>query len=483
MITLNRAFFHILQHTIVTFIKHTAIIFCTSVLLLSGCASYKTKHTDTANIDVPANWAVNEAVSNAHATSLTTWWMRFDDVLLTQLIQQALQANTNVNSAKAALLEARALRDVAAATLSPTLGSSASAQRSKSGNNNAVNNFKVGLDANWELDIFGANRSGLAASEATALASASGLSNIQTSIAAEIALDYITLRNAQARLAIANKNLASQLETLEITQWRTQAGLVSSLDAEQAKTSAEQTRASIPPLETSIAQMSHALAVLTGKSPATFLAQLAKDSPIPQAQNNLALNFPAETLRQRPDVSAAEYRISAELARLEQADAARLPNFSLGGSLGLNALTLGSLTSGSSVVSSLLANVAMPLFDAGSRRAKVRAQEAVLEQTRFAYKATVLTALQEVEDALVALRGDLERVSRLKLAVEAAGNAAIMANQSYQSGLADFQTVLETQRSLLNTQDSLSNASADVSADHVRLYKALCGGWMPSNPS
>ncbi|WP_292843319.1 efflux transporter outer membrane subunit [Methylotenera sp.] len=466
-----------------TFIKHTAIIFCTSVLLLSGCASYKTKHTDTANIDVPANWAVNEAVSNAHATSLTTWWMRFDDVLLTQLIQQALQANTNVNSAKAALLEARALRDVAAATLSPTLGSSASAQRSKSGNNNAVNNFKVGLDANWELDIFGANRSGLAASEATALASASGLSNIQTSIAAEIALDYITLRNAQARLAIANKNLASQLETLEITQWRTQAGLVSSLDAEQAKTSAEQTRASIPPLETSIAQMSHALAVLTGKSPATFLAQLAKDSPIPQAQNNLALNFPAETLRQRPDVSAAEYRISAELARLEQADAARLPNFSLGGSLGLNALTLGSLTSGSSVVSSLLANVAMPLFDAGSRRAKVRAQEAVLEQTRFAYKATVLTALQEVEDALVALRGDLERVSRLKLAVEAAGNAAIMANQSYQSGLADFQTVLETQRSLLNTQDSLSNASADVSADHVRLYKALGGGWMPSNPS
>lgn len=466
-----------------TFIKHTAIIFCTSVLLLSGCASYKTKHTDTANIDVPANWAVNEAVSNAHATSLTTWWMRFDDVLLTQLIQQALQANTNVNSAKAALLEARALRDVAAATLSPTLGSSASAQRSKSGNNNAVNNFKVGLDANWELDIFGANRSGLAASEATALASASSLSNIQTSIAAEIALDYITLRNAQARLAIANKNLASQLETLEITQWRTQAGLVSSLDAEQAKTSAEQTRASIPPLETSIAQMSHALAVLTGKSPATFLAQLAKDSPIPQAQNNLALNFPAETLRQRPDVSAAEYRISAELARLEQADAARLPNFSLGGSLGLNALTLGSLTSGSSVVSSLLANVAMPLFDAGSRRAKVRAQEAVLEQTRFAYKATVLTALQEVEDALVALRGDLERVSRLKLAVEAAGNAAIMANQSYQSGLADFQTVLETQRSLLNTQDSLSNASADVSADHVRLYKALGGGWMPSNPS
>jgi NodT family efflux transporter outer membrane factor (OMF) lipoprotein len=271
--------------------------------------------------------------------------------------------------------------------------------------------------------------------------------------------------------------LTSQLETLQITQWRAQAGLVASLDAEQARVSAEQTRALIPPLQTSIEQMSHALAVLTAQAPASLLAQLAIISPVPQAANNLALNFPAETLRQRPDVSAAEHRITAELALLAQADAARLPNFTLNGSLGLSALTLGSLTSGSSVVSSLLANVAMPLFDAGSRRAKVRAQEAVLEQFRIAYQATVLTALQEVEDALVTLRGDLERLSRLKLAAEAAGNAAVMARQRYDSGLVDFQTVLETQRSMLSTQDSVASASADVSADHVRLYKALGGGW------
>jgi outer membrane protein, multidrug efflux system len=458
-----------------------SLICLTSLLLtLNGCALLNPSHPELAKVEVPAKWSVVEAVAASSSTSLNNWWQRFNDPLLVNLVQQSMQSNTSVNSAKSALQEARALRDVAAATLLPMLDTSASAGRSKSGHNSAVNNFSAGLDASWELDIFGANRSGLNASEATAQASEASLGDVQVSIAAEVALDYISLRNAQTRLAIANSNLTSQLETLQITEWRTQAGLVSSLDAEQARVSAEQTRAIIPPLQTSIAQMSHALAVLTGQPPAALLQQLSTANPVPQAANDLALNFPAETLRQRADVRAAEYRVTADLAKLAQADAARLPNFSLSGSLGLSALTLGSLTSGSSVVSSLLANVAMPLFDGGSRRAKVRAQEAVLAQTRLSYKATVLTALQEVEDALVALRGDIQRVSRLKLASESASNAALMARQRYDSGLSDFQIVLETQRSLLSTQDNVASANADVSSDHVRLYKALGGGWQAS---
>lgn len=470
--------------------RHKEVLFCKwqisilvggLFLLLSGCTAFKPHRLEPVAIEVPTAWSSISTVATNSTTSLAAWWLRFDDPLLADLVQQSLQANTSVNSAKAALLEARALRDVAAATLWPTLGSSASAQRSKSGSAAASNRFTAGLDASWELDFFGANRSALAASEATAQAGLASLGDIQVTIAAEVAIDYIALRNAQARLAIANNNLSSQLETLQITQWRTQAGLVAALDSEQARVSAEQTRALIPPLQTSIAQISHALAVLTGQPPAALLAQLVVIRPLPQAGYDLALSLPAETLRQRPDVRAAEHRVSAELARLAQADAARLPNFTLNGSLGLSALALGSLTSGTSVVSSLLANVAMPLFDAGSRRARVRAQEAVLEQTRFAYQAAVLTALQEVEDSLVALRGDRERLSRLKLAAEAAGNAALMARQRYDSGLVDFQTVLETQRSLLNTQDGVASANADVSADHVRLYKALGGGWLPDS--
>ena len=458
--------------------KHSAILIGTLALFLNACTVLETNRDLTPIQDAPSKWSADEAVSTANATSLKAWWMRFDDPLLTQIIQQAMQANTSVNSAKAALLEARALREVSAAALLPTLESSASAQRSKSGQTNSVNNFNAGLDASWELDIFGANRNALSASEATAQASAANLGNIQVSIAAEIATNYITLRNAQARLAIAKNNLNSQLETLQITEWRTQAGLVSSLDVEQAKTSAEQTRASIPPLQTTIAQTSHALAVLTAQAPAALITKLANDSPIPQAPNNLALNIPAETLRQRPDVIAAERKVVTELSLLKKADAARLPSFTLSGSLGLSALDLGSLTNSSSVVSALLANVSMPIFNGGALKAKIRAQEAVLEQARLSYEATVLTALQEVEDALVALRSDLEKSSRLKLASESAKNAAILANQRYQSGLIDFQVVLETQRTLLSAQDSLSSAYADVSSDHVRLYKTLGGGWV-----
>jgi NodT family efflux transporter outer membrane factor (OMF) lipoprotein len=448
-------------------------------LALCGCAGLAPQRAATPAIDMPAAWSTTAASAPAGATPLAQWWSRFDDPLLTDLVHQALQANTSVAGAQAALRQARALRDVAAAGLLPTVGASASAQRSKSGNNSATNNFSAGLDASWEPDIFGANRSALDASEASARASAASLGDVQVSVAAEVALDYIALRNAQARLAIANDNLASQLETAQITQWRLQAGLLSSLEGEQARAAAEQTQAQLPALQSSIEQSAHALAVLTGRPPAALSAQLAPARPVPQAAGDLALAIPAETLRQRPDVRAAEQQVSAAFARVAVADAARLPSFKLSGSLGLSALTLGSLTSGASVVSALAAGVALPVFDGGAARAQVRAQQAVLDQAGSAYRAVMLTALKEVEDALVALRGDRERLAHLRAAAEAAGNAALMARQRFNSGLVDFQTVLDTQRSQLGTQDSVANAGADVGADHVRLYKALGGGWQP----
>jgi NodT family efflux transporter outer membrane factor (OMF) lipoprotein len=461
--------------------KNKTILIISWVLLLNGCSLFNIIDSKPTAIEIPANWSKDKSVRNSDATSLARWWQRFNDPLLIQLVDAALITNTSVKSAKAALIEARSLRDVAEALLWPTVDGSASIQRSKSGHNKPINNFSVGLDAGWEVDIFGKNRSGLKAAEATAQASEANLGDIQVSISAEVAIDYIALRSAQSRLTIANSNLTSQLETLQITEWRSQAGLVASLDVEQARVSAEQTRSQIPPLLTSIEQLSHALAVLTGQPPASLITKLSIVSPVPKAANNIALNFPAETLRQRPDVRTSELRVSTELALLEQSEAARLPNFKLNGSLGLNALALGSLTSGGSVISSVLANVAMPLFDAGSRFAKVKAQEAVLQQSRFAYQATVLKALQEVEDALVALSGDIQRLSGLMLAADAANSAAVMARQSYESGLIDFQTVLDTQRSLLTTQDSVASAGADLSTDHVRLYKALGGGWVNTN--
>lgn len=468
---------------IVPGIRGTALLAGLMLLAASGCSSLVARPAAPVAMEVPAAWSaadVSQTSSPAgDASSLAQWWSRFDDPLLSELVEQALAANTSVTSARAALRQARALRDVAAAGLLPALGASASAQRNRSDSNDS-NRFIVGLDASWEPDVFGGNRSAVDAGDATVRATAASLGDVRVSIAAEVALGYITLRGVQARLTIAEDNLTSQLETLQITQWRLQAGLVSSLEAEQACAAAEQTRAQLPLLRTSIEQSQHALAVLTGQPPAALAATLAIPGPVPQAADDLSLSIPAETLRQRPDVRAAEHQVRAAMARVAQADAARLPSFKLSGSLGLNALALGSLTSGASVVSALLAGVSMPVFDGGAARAQVGAQEAALDQAQASYRATVLTALKDVENALVALRGDRERLLRLERAAVAAANAALLARQSFNSGLVDFQVVLETQRTQLNTQDSVASVRADLGADHVRLYKALGGGWDPN---
>ena len=448
-------------------------------LVLAGCSSMLPQRAQGPDaMALPASWsAAAPNAGTASSTALAQWWQGFNDPLLTALVTQALQANTSVRSAQAALQQSRALQDVGNARMLPGVSASASAQTNQTDSNAATSGFRAGLDASWEPDIFGGQRSGQNAAEADALASEASLGDVQVSVAAEVALNYIQLRGQQAQLAIATSNLTSQQETLQLTDWRAQAGLITALEVEQARTSTEQTRAQIPLLESNIAQTRHALALLTGQAPDALQAQLQAAQPIPLAPDNLALAIPAQTLRQRPDVRAAEHRIRGALARVSAADAARYPGFSIGGSVGLNALTLAGLTNGATVVSSLLASVSVPLFDGGAAKAQVRAQEAALEQARVAYQAVVLTALKDVEDALVALRGDRERLVRLEAAAQASANAALMAQQRYASGLIDFQVVLQTQRTVMGAQDAVASARASISADHVRLYKALGGGW------
>jgi outer membrane protein, multidrug efflux system len=465
---------------------------------------------------VPAGWsAANAAGAGGRAIngeSLTAWWQRFNDPLMADLVGRALASNTSINTAQAALRQAQALRDVAAAALLPTLGASASAQRGTVGGNSTGNKFQAGVDAQWLPDIFGARGAGLAASDAAAAASAASLGDTQVQVAAEVALNYLLLRSVQARWRIANNNLVSQQDTLQITDWRQQAGLATVLEVDQARAAAAQTQAVLPLLRISIEQTAHALAVLVGQPPAALQAEL-KTTPasartsgaVPQAaagavvdagvdagadadveaaapsRDEAALSIPAETLRQRADVRAAEYQVAAALARVGQAQAQRWPSFAIGGSISLSAISLAALTSGASVLGSLLASVNLPVFDGGAARAQVRVQEAALAQTQQVYRAAVLGALKDVENALVALNNDRLRVASLQVAANAAGSAALLARQRFSSGLVDFQTVLETQRNQLSTQDSVVSARADVGRDQVRLFTALGGGWRKEN--
>lgn len=454
------------------------------LLALHACGTApRTPAAARSLTDIPANWSATGPGSGGSAyVSLASWWQRFDDPMLDALVTGALQANTSVNGAQAALGQAQASRALAAAGLWPSLGSSASAEHGTAGGHSTGNSFRLGLDANWALDVFGANRAGVDAADATVAASNASLGDVQVQVAAEVALNYILLRTAQARSGIASDNLASQRETLQITLWRQQAGLVSALEAEQARAAVAQNLALLPSLQTSASQAGHALAVLSGRPPAALPALLVppqSTDAIPQVRRGLTASIPAETLRQRADVRAAEYRVAAALARVDQAHAQRWPSFAIGGSLGLSALTAAALTNGASVVGSLLASVSLPIFDGGSARAQVRLQQAALAEAEQVYRATVLGALKDVEDALVALGNDRLRLDSLLGAADAATRAALLARQRYGSGLVDFQTVLETQRTQFATQDGVLSARADLGGDHVRLFKALGGGWPP----
>ncbi len=457
-----------------------------AVMLLSACKTGPRQTAGALTFDVPARWEGAPGLPTdtpADTLALAQWWVQFNDPVLSQLVTQALNANTSVRGARAALRQARALRDVSAAGLSPALGSSASAQRARAAGQRTGNRFAVGLDASWEADVFGANRAALDSSDADASASSATLGDTQVSVAAEVALNYIALRRAQARLQIATRNLASQWQTLQLTQWRQQAGLTTALEVEQSRTLVSQNHAQLSVLQITIDQSRHALAVLTGQPPAARTEVLAADTSVPQPDHILALSIPLDILRQRPDVRAAEFRVVASAALVAQADALRKPDFRLTGSIGLNALTLGGLSAGGAVASSLLAGVSWPLFDAGADRARVQVQQAALEQSQTGYEAAVLTALRDVEDALTALHNDRDRSDSLQQAAQSASNAARLARQRYNSGLVDFQIVLETQRTQLNAQDSFAVAYADVSIGHVRLYKALGGGWQADSPA
>lgn len=458
-------------------------------IVLAGCSAIAVDRGlpgQSARVEVPRQWAGAGdgalALSPAEVDArLVQWWTLLGDGELTSLIEQALEANPGLRAAHMAVVQARAQFEQTRAGTLPGVDASGSAQRSRQGNDGSSNYFSAGLDASWEIDLFGKLRSGVAASEADFQASRASLEGSRVSLAAEVALAYVELRSAQQRLVIAQDNLGSQQETLQITEWRMQAGLTTSLVVEQSRTQVQQTAAQLPQLASSIAQSRHALAVLTGRTPAALDEQLSRTQALPSAPAQLTMRFPADTLNQRPDVWQAGEQVRAALARVDEAQASRYPSLKLSGSLGLGAATVGALTGGSAVAASILGGLSVPVFDGGALRAQVEARAAALEQSRSNYQSTVLAALQEVEDALAAIKGDGERLLGLEAAAQSAANANLLAQHQYTSGLVDFQTVLETQRTLLSAQDSVVSTRASLLGGHISLYKALGGGWSPQD--
>ncbi|HSQ04230.1 MAG TPA: efflux transporter outer membrane subunit, partial [Burkholderiales bacterium] len=394
-------------------------------LLLVSCTAVGPNYRapTTEELHVPARWNAQTAKSGATSSSadLAAWWRQLEDPLLSAFIEQALRDSPNVRLAQARLREARARRDLASANRFPTVIASASGSRTRSsretGSGGTHSLYDAGFDASWEPDVFGGVRRGLEAAEGDLAASQSDLHATQVSLAAEIALNYVEVRSFQARIGIAQANLATQSETLQLTQWRAEAGLTSVLDVEQARTNVEQTRAQIPTLESSLAEAQHRLAILLGMAPGALTPSLKPPGSIPAVPLQLDIGIPADTLRQRPDLRAAERRLAAETARIGQQTAARYPNFSLNGSLGVQALTVGALTSGAAITHQIAAGIAATVVDAGRIRQQIEIQSAIQEQALRSYESAVLTALEDVENALVALATTTQRGTALASAV------------------------------------------------------------------
>ncbi len=298
---------------------------------------------------------------------------------------------------------------------------------------------------------------------------------MRTAIIGEVVTNYINARLAQERLRIARDTLRTSQDNYDIARWRVQAGLVSSLDAEQARAQLAQQAAAIPQIERTLAGALNRIAVLTGQAPGEATRALEAAAPIPTPPAAIATGIPADTLRQRPDVRSAERSLAAATARIGVAQAALYPSLSLSGSISSSATAIGSLTD--IVTGSLFGRIAQLIFDGGATQSRVRAQRAAAEGAFAAYKASVLTALEDVENALAADRSARARAEQFAIAYDASNNSAILARSQYRSGLIDFQTLLNTEQSLLSARDGLASARADRVSAVAQLYNALGGGW------
>ena len=454
----------------------TRFLFSLSLLALTaGCAAGR-DYAPPATLDlgVPDAYtrSAGEPVSEAQ---LASWWTQFDEPALDALIQKAIAANLDIAQGAARLRQAREALVQARAGYAPQVSGSAGAGRNVSNNGRDTSSFSLGADAAWEVDLFGGIGRGVEAARADLQGSGYDLAAIRTAIIAEVTSNYIQTRLAQERLRIARDSLAIADDNLEIAGWRVQAGLVSSLDQEQARASRATTAASIPSIETSLAGALNRIAVLTGEAPGESTRALEQASPIPAAPTDIATGIPADTLRQRPDVRGAERTLAAATARIGVAQAALYPSLRITGNIGTSALSLGSLAD--TITGGLFAGLAQTIFDGGRLRSQVRSQQAATDAALAAYKQTVLTGLEDVENALVALDAAQARMEQFAIALDASNNSAILARSQYRAGLTDFQTLLQTEQSLLSARDGLASVQADRALAVVQLYNALGGGW------
>jgi NodT family efflux transporter outer membrane factor (OMF) lipoprotein len=427
--------------------------------------------------------------SETAETALAKWWRAFNDPVLSSLVERGVQSNLDVQLAVQRIEQARAVLGETAAGLWPSLDLSGSYQRSHTRlpvpkpkplnfqRSFFTNAYRAGLDAVWNLDLFGGVRRGVEASRADARAAEEDLRNALVTLTAEIGTNYLSLRGLQEQLRITRENLEIQTHSMEITRQRVEVGFANGLDLANAEAQVATTRAQIPGLEAAIRQAIYGLSLLLGEEPQTLVQELETVRPIPSSPMRIPTGLPSDLLRRRPDIRRAEEQLHAATARIGVALADLFPSFSLSGSQSLQSNRLASWKRSVTSTWAFSPSVQWNFFDGWLRWYRVKENRAVAEQALTQYRQTVLTAFEEVEGAWIAFDREIARSRALEIAVERNRHALDLARQLYIEGQTDFLSVLVAEQSLYSTQNALVQSKAATGGDLVALYKALGGGW------
>ena len=466
-------------------------------------------------MSVPAAWTRVSSKDTVQPPSKTSelpaatveWWKVFDDRTLDALVERAVRGNLDLRQAEARIRQARANRQIALAGIFPQIDASADYRRSDSGSGRGVTGvttvpggipvtdttgvstttsdfsrtshdfYQAGFDASWEIDIFGGTRRNIEAAGADLQAAIEARNDTMVTLLSEVARSYIELRGFQRELAVAQDNLVLQEKSVSLSRRRFEAGFVSFLDVANAEAQVASTRATIPLLNTSVAQTMHNISLLLGAVPAAVITELAVVQPIPDVPAHVPAGLPSDLLRRRPDIRTAEAQVHAAVARIGVATADLYPRFSLTGAAGFASSTLSDITHNENHFWSIAPGVRWPLFAGGRIRGSIRAAEAEAESALLTYQQTVLRALKEVEDALVAYANEQERRAALFQAVEANRDAVRLATDLYTQGQTDFLNVIAAKAQLFAAEDALVQSERAIASNLIALYKALGGGW------
>jgi NodT family efflux transporter outer membrane factor (OMF) lipoprotein len=450
------------------------------------------------------------------------WWLSFHDPVLAQLIEKGIAGNLDLQQAVVRVLEARQSVITARAAGMPSLSGNASYERELlgakgilesqgayrdlnqlanrlapfdatvpglsqgvvAGGNQALNQiaapvnlYQYGLDASWELDLFGRVRRSVEQARAQAKAQSEAVNDALVVLESEIVQAYIQLRGAQALKASQEENVKAAAATLELTQRRQQSGLTTELDVNQARTQLDDTRRQLPSYDKQIQQAMNTLSVLTGQVPGSADDQLRESKPLPAIPGLVEVGVPSALARRRPDIRQAEATLHAATAGVGVAVASFYPDISLTGTVGMRALDASYLTNWASHFYTAGPAILLPIFSGGRLSANLTLARAEQQQAALNYRGTVLNALREVEDALVAYRTDRASRDLLQDTLDSAQLTWSLAQSQYEHGLATFIQVLDAERTVLTDRQALVQADVELVNDIVTLYRSLGGGW------